>query len=137
MCRAELKEESCLVRPATDNGDEKADDEIDLNQSSSKLEGMMNILKATKGSKTIIFSQWTSFLDIVSTRLDQDGVKYCRLDGTMSVSKRDEAIEALNSDTKTTVMLASLAACSVGLNLTAASNVILSDTWWYVLRHIK
>ncbi|EGP87933.1 SNF2 family DNA-dependent ATPase domain-containing protein [Zymoseptoria tritici IPO323] len=130
MCRAELKDESCLVKPATETGDEKADDEVDLHQSSSKLEGIVKILQATKTDKTIVFSQWTSFLDIVSARLDKDGVKYCRLDGTMNVAKRDEAIEALNSDPKTTVMLASLAACSVGLNLTAASNVILSDTWW-------
>ncbi|SMR50835.1 unnamed protein product [Zymoseptoria tritici ST99CH_1E4] len=130
MCRAGLKDETCLVKPATETGDEKADDEVDLHQSSSKLEGIVKILQATKTDKTIVFSQWTSFLDIVSARLDKDGVKYCRLDGTMNVAKRDEAIEALNSDPKTTVMLASLAACSVGLNLTAASNVILSDTWW-------
>jgi SWI/SNF-related matrix-associated actin-dependent regulator of chromatin subfamily A3 len=130
MCRAELKDESCLVKPMTETGDEKADDEVDLHQSSSKLEGIVKILSATKDSKTIIFSQWTSFLDIVGARLDEDGIKYCRLDGTMSVTKRDEAIEALNSDPDTTIMLASLAACSVGLNLTAASNVILSDTWW-------
>ncbi|KAK3707764.1 hypothetical protein LTR37_011941 [Vermiconidia calcicola] len=67
MCRAELKDESCLVSPANECGDENANDEMDLTESSSKLDMMMQILGATKneGNKTIIFSQWTRFLDIV------------------------------------------------------------------------
>jgi SWI/SNF-related matrix-associated actin-dependent regulator of chromatin subfamily A3 len=123
------------VEAANEGGDESADDEVDLNQSSSKLEGLMKILGATgvkgESNKTIVFSQWTSFLDIVGTRLEQDGFKFCRLDGTMTATKRDEAIASLNGDAETTIMLASLAASSVGLNLTAASNVVLCDTWWY------
>lgn len=131
MCRAPLKDVNCLVEAANEGGDESADDEVDLNQSSSKLEGLMKILGASKGdSKTIVFSQWTSFLDIVGVRLEQNGFKFCRLDGTMTATKRDDAIAALNNDPETTIMLASLGACSVGLNLTAASNVILCDTWW-------
>lgn len=132
MCRASLKDvQTCLVEAANEGGDESADDEMDLNQSSSKLEGLMKILGASKGdSKTIVFSQWTSFLDIVGARLENSGYKFCRLDGTMAATKRDEAIAALNSDPETTIMLASLGACSVGLNLTAASNVVLCDTWW-------
>lgn len=132
MCRAALKDApTCLVEAAHQSGDESADDELDLNQSSSKLEGLMKILGATKDdSKTIVFSQWTSFLDIVGASLQKDGFTFCRLDGTMTATKRDEAITDLNSDPETTIMLASLGACSVGLNLTAASNVILCDTWW-------
>lgn len=132
MCRAPLKDaETCLVEAASEGADEGADDELDLNQSSSKLEGLMKILDASKGdSKTIVFSQWTSFLDIVGAKLEKSGFKFCRLDGTMTATKRDEAILALNSDPRTTIMLASLGACSVGLNLTAANNVVLCDTWW-------
>ena len=132
MCRAELKDETCLVAPANDCGDEDADDEIDLTQSSTKLESMMEILGATKekGDKTIIFSQCTRFLDIVQARLDGDGYKYCRLDGTMPAQKRDTALQTLENDSECTVMLASLGVCAVGLNLTAANQIILSDTWW-------
>lgn len=132
MCRAELLDESCLVPPANECGDEKADDEMDLTQSSSKLETLIQILGATKtkGDKTVIFSQWTRFLDIVQARLDREGYKYCRLDGTMSAGKRDAALRSLEKDPSCTVMLASLGVCAVGLNLTAANQVILSDTWW-------
>ena len=131
MCRAELVDESVLVEPAC-GGEEAADDDLDLTQSSSKLEALVRILEATKGegNKTIIFSQWTRFLDIVQSRLEREGYKFCRLDGTMSASKRDDALISLEQDDDTTVMLASLGVCAVGLNLTAANNVILSDTWW-------
>lgn len=134
MCRAELRDESCLVEPANECGDESADDEMDLTESSSKLESLMQILHATKatdkGDKTVVFSQWTRFLDIVQARLDRDGYKYCRLDGTMSVAKRDAALHALETSPDCTIMLASLSVCAVGLNLTAANQIILSDTWW-------
>nr|POF04824.1 isoform 2 of helicase-like transcription factor [Quercus suber] len=131
MCRAQIEDETCLVEPTNDCGDESADDEMDLNESSSKLESLMQILKATKkGDKTVVFSQWTRFLDIIQVRLDKDGFTYCRLDGTMSAGKRDAALETLETDTDCTIMLASLGVCAVGLNLTAANQIILSDTWW-------
>jgi SWI/SNF-related matrix-associated actin-dependent regulator of chromatin subfamily A3 len=132
MCRADLSEEPCLVEPANECGDKSADEKMDLLQSSSKLETMMEILTATKneGDKTIVFSQWTRFLDIVQARLDRDGFKYCRIDGTMKAMERDAALHALADDKDCTIMLASLGVCAVGLNLTAANQIILSDTWW-------
>lgn len=66
----------------------------------------------------------------MQVRLDREGFKYCRLDGTMSAGLRDQALHALEDDPKCTVMLASLGVCSVGLNLVAANQVILSDSWW-------
>ena len=132
MCRAELKDETVLVEPTNDCGDEEKDDEMDLTQSSSKVESMMKILEATKakGDKTVVFSQWTKFLDIVQARLDREGYRYCRLDGTMSAAKRDAALHTLEDNADTTIMLASLGVCAVGLNLTAANQIILSDSWW-------
>ncbi|EMC99677.1 hypothetical protein BAUCODRAFT_101663 [Baudoinia panamericana UAMH 10762] len=134
MCRADLPDGSVLVGPANDCGDDSADDEIDLTQSSSKLEAMMQILSATKasanGDKTVVFSQWTRFLDIVQARLDRENMKYCRVDGTMTATQRDAALQALGCDPECTIMLASLGVCAVGLNLTAANQIILSDTWW-------
>ncbi|KAK5724308.1 hypothetical protein LTR15_004352 [Elasticomyces elasticus] len=133
MCRAELKDiETCLVQPSHKCGDEAADDEMDLTQSSSKLEEMMKVLGATKvkGDKTVIFSQWTRFLDIVQARLDREGYTYCRIDGTMSAPQRDASLQALEHNPECTIMLASLGVCAVGLNLTSANQVILSDSWW-------
>lgn len=128
MCRAELKDETVLVQPAMDCGEQSADEDLDLTQSSTKLQALMHILEAThgNGNKTVLFSQWTRWLDIVQARLDRDGYKYCRLDGTMSAQKRDAALQELENDKDTTIMLASLGVCAVGLNLTAANNVILS-----------
>lgn len=59
MCRAELKDEACLVGPKNDFGDEGALDDLDPTQSSSKLEGLLKILGASKGSgdKAVVFSQ--------------------------------------------------------------------------------
>ncbi|THZ84049.1 SNF2 family DNA-dependent ATPase domain-containing protein [Aureobasidium pullulans] len=132
MCRAELKDNSILVQPTNDFGDEAKDESIDFDASSTKLEALIDILKASKGTsnKTVVFSQWTKFLDIVQARLDREGFKYCRLDGTMSAGLRDKALHALEEDPDCTIMLASLGVCSVGLNLVAANQVILSDSWW-------
>lgn len=132
MCRADLKDETCLVSPANDCGDASADDAMDLEKSSSKIEAMMNILSATKAKKekTVIFSQWTRYLDIVGARLASEGYKFCRIDGTMKAQSRDDALHALESDSDTTIMLASLGVCAVGLNLTSANQIILSDSWW-------
>lgn len=132
MCRAELKDETVLVQPAHEFGDENEDDDLDLTASSSKLEALISILSASKdsGNKTIIFSQWTRFLNVVQARLDQEGYKYCRMDGTMNATLRDQALRQLENDPSCTIMLASLGVCSVGLNLVAANQIILSDTWW-------
>ncbi|KEQ93443.1 hypothetical protein AUEXF2481DRAFT_110195 [Aureobasidium subglaciale EXF-2481] len=132
MCRAELKDNSILVQPANDFGDEVNDESIDFDASSTKLEALIDILKASRGTgnKTVVFSQWTKFLDIVQARLDREGFKYCRLDGTMSAGLRDRALHALADDSDCTFMLASLGVCSVGLNVVAANQVILSDSWW-------
>ena len=53
MCRADLKDESMLVHPANEGGDEDKDDDMDLNASSSKLESMIQILHATKNLSLI------------------------------------------------------------------------------------
>jgi SWI/SNF-related matrix-associated actin-dependent regulator of chromatin subfamily A3 len=131
MCRAELTDTTCLVEPANEFGDEGIADDFDVAESSSKLEGLLQILHATKarGEKTVVFSQWTSFLDIVAARLDRDGYKWCRIDGSMRKEDREQALQALKDDDQTTILLASLGVCAVGLNLTAASNVVLCDTW--------
>ncbi|KAI4211169.1 MAG: hypothetical protein LQ351_006069 [Letrouitia transgressa] len=132
MCRAEPLEIDSLVRPAVDLG-ESAEPDIDIDTSSSKVEALLTILKASRrkvGTKVVVFSQWTSFLNIVQHQLEEHGFKYCRIDGTMRATQRDAALEALTNDPECTIMLASLAVCSVGLNLVAANQVILADSWW-------
>lgn len=132
MCRAELKNNESLVQPAEEIS-EAAPSAIDIDTTSSKIEALVSILKASSkksGTKTVVFSQWTSFLDIVQKQLVGHGFNFTRLDGTMNVARRDEAIASLTNDPECTIMLASLAVCSVGLNLVAANQVILADSWW-------
>ena len=133
MCRAEPLELESLVRPAVDLGETSDQPDIDSDTSSSKVDALLNILKASSkkpGTKTVIFSQWTSFLNIIQAQLDANGYKYARIDGTMRANQRDASLTALETDPECTIMLASLAVCSVGLNLVAANQVILADSWW-------
>lgn len=133
MCRAELTDTEALVRPAVELGETADLIDIDVDTSSSKVEALLEILKASHkkaGTKTVIFSQWTSFLNIIQTQLDAHGYKYVRIDGTMRANQRDASLVGLETDPECTIMLASLAVCSVGLNLVAANQVILADSWW-------
>lgn len=141
MCRAELETlETSTVPPAREIAapppptQEQIQDKASLESNkSSKVAALLQILQASAkdpSNKTIIFSQWTSFLDLLQPHLQATNITYTRIDGSMSATQRDTALEALDSDPKTTVLLASLAVCSVGLNLVAANQVIMADSWW-------
>lgn len=130
MCRNQLTEES-LLEPKPESADDEELGEIDPETQSSKTEAMLQIVQATlkkPGSKIVLFSQWTSFLNIIQAQLENAKITYTRIDGSMNAGKRDQAITALDEDPETRVMLASLAVCSVGLNLVSADTVILSDS---------
>jgi SNF2 family DNA or RNA helicase len=75
-----------------------------------------------------VFSQFTSFLAIVKTKLAKEKIKFEYLDG----KTRDgpQGVEILQPDDKCMVFLISLKAGGVGLNLTAADYVFLLDPWW-------
>ncbi|SPO05925.1 uncharacterized protein DNG_08614 [Cephalotrichum gorgonifer] len=101
------------------------------NDHSAKTKALMSLVTErlrVKGSKIVIFSQWTSFLDIISRQLDEESIQHTRIDGTMSTQARDEAVRSLQGESK--VMLASLRAAGVGISLVAADTVIVSDSWW-------
>ncbi|KZS95776.1 hypothetical protein SISNIDRAFT_494062 [Sistotremastrum niveocremeum HHB9708] len=80
--------------------------------------------------KTIVFSQWTTMLDKVEEALEAASIRYERLDGTMKRDERTKAMEALKHDKSCEVLLVSLKAGGVGLNLTAAQRVYLMDPYW-------
>ncbi|KAJ7169713.1 SNF2 family DNA-dependent ATPase [Mycena filopes] len=80
--------------------------------------------------KTVVFSQWTSMLDKIEDALEAAGIKYDRLDGTMKRDDRTRAMDALKHDPACEVLLVSLKAGGVGLNLTAAQRVYLMDPYW-------
>ncbi|KAK2461626.1 hypothetical protein APHAL10511_006089 [Amanita phalloides] len=80
--------------------------------------------------KTVVFSQWTSMLDKVEDALEAAKIHYDRLDGTMRRDERVRSMEALKHDPRCEVLLVSLKAGGVGLNLTAAQRVYLMDPYW-------
>lgn len=133
MCRAEIKDNSTLVSPAAELGEDDSNVVADPNNPSSKIEALIKILTAQgqpPGTKTVVFSQWTSFLDLVEPHLKLRGVEFARIDGRMTSMKRDGSISEFTKNPECKVLLASLNVCSVGLNLVAANQVILADSWW-------
>ncbi|OMJ24087.1 DNA repair protein RAD5 [Smittium culicis] len=80
--------------------------------------------------KSIVFSQWTSVLDIVEKSLNSHNISFARLDGAMSRLARQKQQEIFSKENNCTVMLVSLKAGGVGLNLTTANNVFMLDPYW-------
>lgn len=136
MCRAPLADTTTLVEPAAsfdENSTSSLPPDFDLDTSSSKIESLVEILQASNrepNTKTVVFSQWTSFLNLVQNQLIKSSLPFTRLDGTLPAHKRDIAFTTFSSDPKVKILLASLSVCSVGLNLVAANTVILCDSWW-------
>jgi len=83
--------------------------------------------------KSVVFSQWTSFLDLIQACMRPHAAvlgHVLRFDGTMNAKQREETLRRFSADPQCTVLLASLKAGGVGLNLTAANHVYLCDQWW-------
>ena len=98
--------------------------------SSAKIEALLESLEtaAADGHKTLVFSQWTSLLDLIEPVLANAGIPYNRLDG--STVDREAVVRGFQADDGPPVMLISLKAGGTGLNLTAADHVFLCDPWW-------
>ena len=100
--------------------------------SSTKIDAIVSELRAIRNAgndKALIFSQWTRMLDLIEIPLDQEGIQFERLDGSMSVETRSERITEFRRRSDVTCMLVSLHAGGVGLNLTAANHVFFVDLW--------
>lgn len=101
------------------------------NFDSTKIEFLMETLEALReeGHQAIIFSQFTTYLDIIQHHFREKHWKYSRIDGSQSINKRQEQVDLFQSG-KNPIFLISLKAGGVGLNLTAASYVFIMDPWW-------
>jgi len=99
-------------------------------ESGAKLDALLEQVREVidEGHKALIFSQFTSLLDIVRRRLDREKVAYEYLDGRT----RDRAarVERFQTDPACPLFLISVKAGGLGLNLTAAEYVFLLDPWW-------
>jgi SNF2 family DNA or RNA helicase len=98
--------------------------------SSAKVDRLMASLEelAGEGHRALVFSQWTSFLDLVEPHLRAAGIPFLRLDG--STRDREGVVRDYQAPGGPPVLLLSLKAGGTGLNLTAADHVFLLDPWW-------
>ncbi len=103
-------------------------DEQDL-FSSAKFVRLRKILPPLleKGHRVLIFSVWTTCLDLLGCFMEQQGIGYLRMDGSTDVSERQGLIDKFNSDTTIPCFLLSTKACGLGINLTAADTCIMHD----------
>jgi SNF2 family DNA or RNA helicase len=106
-------------------------DSADGNVASAKVDFIREQLPEliAEGHSALIFSSFTGFLDVLRRGLDDDGIRYSYLDGSLSSSERATAIETF-TDGKTQVFLISLKAGGFGLNLTEADYCFVCDPWW-------
>lgn len=99
--------------------------------SSAKLDAIIELVDSCRdaGRKMLIFSQFTSYLDLIAQRLRADGVEYDMITGATPKKRRLELVDRFNADA-TPVFLISLKAGNTGLNLTGACVVVHADPWW-------
>ncbi|GCB20669.1 uncharacterized ATP-dependent helicase C582.10c [Aspergillus awamori] len=118
---------------------ESDDDDIYLNAGdddnkilpSTKIRRLMKILRRESSDhKFIVFSVFTSMLDKIEPFLKRTGIGYARYDGGMRNDHREASLNKLRNNSGTRVLLCSLRAGALGLNLTAASRVVILEPFW-------
>lgn len=97
--------------------------------SSAKVVELLRILreKTSEGGKTLVFSQFTQYLDVVQAALSVAGIEFIRLDGQTVIQERSGMVADFQGKGGPQVFLISTRAGGVGLNLTAANTVIMLD----------
>ena len=98
---------------------------------SAKLDAIVDLVSSAVegGEKTLVFSQFTSFLELIAERLRKVGIAHYSITGATPKKERVRLVDAFNED-DTPAFLVSLKAGGTGLNLTGASVVIHADPWW-------
>ena len=101
-------------------------------ESSPKVNFLMGRLQVLldEGHSALVFSQFTSFLDIVQESCVRHEIPYHRLDGSTAAVARKGRVAAFQTGEQPSVFLLSLKAGGQGLNLTKASYVFHLDPWW-------
>lgn len=101
---------------------------------STKITAVLQVLAALRDTphKVVVFSQFTSFLALLAQSLDSsdDRIGYVKFEGGMSSKERRKAMREFQTDPTKKVILCSLKAAGVGIDMTAADHVILCDPWW-------
>jgi SNF2 family DNA or RNA helicase len=103
---------------------------------STKIRHLMRILnREAPDFKFIVFSVFTSMLDKIEPFLKRANIGFARYDGAMANNHREASLEKLRNHSGTRVLLCSLRAGALGLNLTAASRVVILEPFWNPVSH--
>ncbi|KAI7579324.1 hypothetical protein KC318_g7614 [Hortaea werneckii] len=103
---------------------------------SPKVQALLNELKQSAATpipegepptRSVVFSGWTTYLDLIEIALQDHEIGFLRLDGSMSVKQRTDVLSRFNSDPTITTLLVSIKAGGQGLNFTAASKVYMME----------
>ncbi|XP_033759478.1 helicase-like transcription factor [Pecten maximus] len=140
LCRGDVDENKLLeVPPEQLQEPEECEDDMITPEnwkSSSKVDAVINALLTLRDEdntiRSVVVSQFTSLLTLLEIPLRAQGFRFTRLDGTMNLKMRMRAVEEFMdpSPVAPTIMLLSLKAGGVGINLTSASRVFLMDPAW-------
>jgi SWI/SNF-related matrix-associated actin-dependent regulator 1 of chromatin subfamily A len=97
--------------------------------SSAKFSRLRSLLPTLiqDGHRILIFSVWTSCLDLLGCLVEHLGLNYLRMDGSCPSNVRQELIDRFNQDDSISIFLLSTKACGLGINLTAADTCIIHD----------
>lgn len=117
-----LREAACSMRLVYEEWTDK----------SSKIEALMDILDTIMDypeNNVIVFSQFTSFLELIKPELEHRKMPYLYLDGQTSMENRKKYVEEFQEG-RCRLFLSSLKAGGFGLNLTKANYIIILDPWW-------
>uniref|UniRef100_A0A663LK84 Transcription termination factor 2 n=1 Tax=Athene cunicularia TaxID=194338 RepID=A0A663LK84_ATHCN len=117
------------------NGTAFKTDIFEITKESTKVSRLLAELKTiqshSESQKSVVVSQWTSMLKVVAVHLQQLGLKYAIVDGSVNPKQRMDVIEEFNTNPKgPQVMLVSLLAGGIGLNLTGGNHLFLLDMHW-------
>ncbi|XP_072542115.1 transcription termination factor 2 [Salminus brasiliensis] len=135
LCALSLSEPSDSNHKATVslNGSRFRSELFEESRESTKISAILSELREIrkKNQKSVIVSQWTSMLQIVAVHLKKMGVHFEVIDGKVNPKRRMDLVEEFNTNPKgPQVMLVSLCAGGVGINLTGGNHLFLIDMHW-------
>lgn len=139
MNPSSLGEEEIGARSSEVESESETEDDVELSSSSrkpspidsAKIRYLLKILRRESiEHKFIVFSQFTTMLDLIEPFLYKQRLVFTRYDGSMRNDHREASLERLRTDPKTRILLCSLKCGSLGLNLTAASRVVILEPFW-------
>ncbi|KAF2994831.1 hypothetical protein E8E13_003014 [Curvularia kusanoi] len=110
-----------------DAADESVSTDVKI---SSKVRALVQQIKSCPTEKHVVFSSWTSSLDMVERGLAAVPVASVRIDGSVTPVNRAHAIDQLRSNPNVRVILLTISCGACGLDLTAASVVHLLEPQW-------